>query len=342
VRRHVSAEVLALHREGAVGPRKAGRITAHLALCKICSGLDADLGAVQSLLAATQLPPMPEVYAERIQLAISNEAAVRVVSSQALASTPEAAEVIVTASGSVVDPAAGGESAHTPGRPDLPERRHRRSRRFRMPNWSSPLVLRGLAAAGAVVIVAGAGVLFIRGHGTTGSNSGSGGAAASAPQRSVHRAVPGPNSASGTNAGYSAKNGPVTMNYRLNGKVASARALTSGHDYTRQNMAPLVRKDIASAPEFGKRASAGTNQRTASPRALFGGIRVFKLMGCLTRLATGRTILVADVARYLGRPATIVVLRSSGSTHELNVVVVRFSCSLASPDIITQVTIPPG
>jgi hypothetical protein len=342
VRRHVSAEVLALHREGAVSPRKAGRITAHLAICKICSGLDADLGAVQSLLAATQLPPMPEVYAERIQLAISNEATVRVVSSQALAAKPEAAEATVTSAGSAVDPAAGGESAHTPGRLDLPERRHRKSRRFPMPNFSSPLVLRGLAAAGAVVIVAGAGVLFIRGHGTTGSNSGSGGAAVSAPRRTVQHAVPGPANASGTNAGYSAKNGPVAMNYRLNGKLATARALTSGHDYTRQNMVSLVHKDLASAPGFGKNTSAGTYQRTAPPRALFGGIRVFKLIGCLTRLATGGTILVADVARYLGRPATIVVLRSSGSTHQLNVVVVRFSCSLASPDIITQVTIPPG
>jgi hypothetical protein len=132
------------------------------------------------------------------------------------------------------------------------------------------------------------------------------------------------------------------MNYRLNGKVATARALATGHDYTRRNMAPLVRKDIASAPEFGKNASAGTNQRTPAPGATFGGIKVFKLVGCLTGLASGRTILVADVARYLGRPATIVVLRSSGSTHQLNVVVVRFSCSLASPDIITQVTIPPG
>ncbi len=74
-----------------------------------------------------------------------------------------------------------GGPAHTPGRPDLPERgrggRGRRgtSRRFRMPNWSSPLLLRGLAAAGAVVIIAGAGLLFTQGHNNSGSNAGSAG-----------------------------------------------------------------------------------------------------------------------------------------------------------------------
>jgi hypothetical protein len=64
-------------------------------------------------------------------------------------------------------------------------------------------------------------------------------------------------------------------------------------------------------------------------------------MGCLTRLAAGRSILVADVARYLGQPATIVVMKAVNA-HQLNVAVVRLTCSLASPEIIAQVTIPAG
>jgi hypothetical protein len=132
------------------------------------------------------------------------------------------------------------------------------------------------------------------------------------------------------------------MNYRLNGRIATARALTSHHNYTKQNMIPLVRKDVASTTVLGKSATPGTYARPASPGALFGGIKVLQLVGCLTRLAAGRSILVADVARYLGQPATIVVMRSSASAHELNVAVVRLTCSRASPEIIAQVTIPAG
>ena len=77
MRRHVSAEILALHREGAVSPRKAERITAHLSVCAVCTEVNYDLGTVTTVLAATQLAPMPESLAARIQLAIAQEAAMR-------------------------------------------------------------------------------------------------------------------------------------------------------------------------------------------------------------------------------------------------------------------------
>jgi hypothetical protein len=362
VRRHVSAEILALHREGAVNPRKAGRITAHLRVCELCAGVNADLGAITTLLTSTQLPPMPEVYIERIQLAIANEATLRTATITAAVIAPGAADAVGTDTSGVVDGGAGedgvagvstgasggaghevgngsDESAHIPGRPDLPGRRRGRSRRLRRPNWSSPLLLRGLAAAGAVVIIAGAGALFIRGH-TTGGASGSGSGSAGAPLRNAPHAAGRNRSTNGSGAGYSTVK-PVSMNYRLNGRVVTTRALTTGHDYTRRNMIPLVHKDVASTAGFGQKAPA-PYPKLASPRALFGGIKVFKLIGCLTRLAAGRSIVVADVARYLGQPATIVVMRSSASAHHLNVAVVRVTCSRASPEIIAQVTIPAG
>ncbi|HEX2321060.1 MAG TPA: hypothetical protein VHJ18_18930 [Streptosporangiaceae bacterium] len=363
--RHVSAEVLALHREGAVNPRKAGRITAHLRVCEICAGVDADLGVVTSLLISTQLRPMPQVYVERVQLAIANEAALRTATSTAAVIAPGTAEAVGTdATGVVaggpgevgvpgVGAGAGGgagqgigdggdEAAHIPGRPELPERRRSRSRRLRMPNWSSPLLLRGLAAAGAVVIVAGAGALFIRGHTSSGSN-GTASSGAGAPAKRVHQGESGPRPSAASGSGtYSGVNRPVSMNYRLNGRVATARALTTRHNYTRRNMKKLVQKDVASTTIIGKKATPGTYAQLASPGALLGGIKVLKLMGCLTRLAAGRSILVADVAKYLGQPATIVVMRSSASAHELNVAVVRLTCSRASPEIIAQVTIPTG
>jgi hypothetical protein len=360
VRRHVSAEILALYQEGAVNPRKAGRITAHLRVCEVCAGVEADLVAVTSLLTSTQLPPMPQVYVEQIQLAIATEAGLRIATSTAAVIAPGAAGAVaadpaadpaVNAEDGVAgaSPGAGGgagygagdggdESAHIPGRPDLPGRRSERSRRLRMPNWSSPLLLRGLAAAGAVVIVAGAGALFIRGH-----SSVSGGAAGStsAPLKRAQHGESRPSATNGSGASYSGVNRPVSMNYRLNGRVATARALSSDLNYTRHNMKRLVHKDVSSATVIGKDATPGAYPRPAARGAVFGGIKVLKLMGCLTRLAAGRSILVADVARYLGQPATIVVMRAVNA-HQLNVAVVRLTCSLASPEIIAQVTIPAG
>ena len=137
-------------------------------------------------------------------------------------------------------------------------------------------------------------------------------------------------------------NSPVNLHYRLRGRIADARALLSGHDYNMRNMAPLIHKEVASTTEFGKGATPGASQPATPAGATFGGVRIPTLTGCLTRLAAGRAILIADVARYLGRPATIVVLRTSANAHELNVVVVRLTCSAANPEIIAQVTIPVG
>jgi hypothetical protein len=376
VKRHVSAEVLALHREGEVSPRRAERITAHLSVCAVCTEVNDDLGTVTTVLVATQLAPMPESIADRIQLAIAQEAAIRAATVTA-AVTAAAADASGTAVSSVAGAGVSGagvsgagasdvfgeaglagsgtgsgggagreagsdtdKSGHVSGRPDLPERRGGRSRRFRMPNWSSPLLLRGLAAAGGVVIIAGAGLLFAHGQsGSNGSSSGSGGAghAASrplAPNRSIR--------ANGTGAGYSGVNSPVNLHYRLKGRIADARALASGHDYSMRNMGPLIHKEVASTTEIGKGATPGPGQLATPARATFGGVRILTLTACLTRLAAGRAILIADVARYLGQPATIVVLRPSAKAHELNVVVVRLTCSAASPEIIAQVTIPAG
>lgn len=360
MRRHVSAEILALHREGAVSPRKAERITAHLSVCAVCTEVNYDLGTVTTVLAATQLAPMPESLAARIQLAIAQEAAMRAATVTAAVTAVGAAADFsgvsdqagfagaATGSGGGAGREAGRdtagrdtpESGQVPGRPDLPERRRDRSRRFRMPNWSSPLVLRGLAAAGAVVIIAGAGLLLAQGQSSqNGSSSGSGSAGHRAarplaPNRSVQ--------ASGTGAGYSGVNSPVNLHYRLSGRIADARALTSGHDYNMRNMAPLIHKEVASTAELGKAATPGASQRPASAQGTFGGVRILTLTGCLTRLAAGRAILIADVARYLGQPATIVVLRPSANAHKLAIVVVRLTCSASSSEIIAQVTIPAG
>jgi hypothetical protein len=207
-----------------------------------------------------------------------------------------------------------------------------------MPDWSSPLVLRGLAAAGTVVVIAGAGLLFVNGQTSkqSSANSGSSGAASGPRHPAPSAGVTGAGLSHGR---YSALNGPVSLNYRLKGKIATARALTSHHNFTKRNLAPLVHKDVASTTSFEK-GVAGSS-RPASP-ATFGGIRVPTLIGCLTKIAAGRSVLVADIARYLGRPATIVVLRPSAGSQVLDVMVVGLTCSSAAPDIIAELTVPAG
>ncbi len=206
-----------------------------------------------------------------------------------------------------------------------------------MPEWSSPLLLRGMAAAGAVVIIAGAGLLFTQGHNSASNNAGSGSAGREAAPAQQRPSVAG----RGTNAGYSS-GGPVSLSYRLKGKIATARALATNQNYTKRNLTPLVHKDVSSAAAFGKGVTPGPTQRSSAPKAVFGGIRVPLLVACLTRLAEGGTVVVADVARYLGRPATIVVLKSPNDAHVLDVVVVGLACSLANPNIIAELTVPAG
>lgn len=357
MRRHVSAEVIALLREGEVSARKAGRITAHLSACADCAGIDSDLAAVPGMLAAVQLPPMPDTITERLQLAIASEATARTAASTVSGAVPavsltDAGASSLAATGAEIDSGADAgagagagagtdaeEPGLTPGRPDLPERARGRSWRFRMPDWSSPLVLRGLAAAGAVVVIAGAGLLFVQGQTgqqSSANGSGSGGAAAGPRNPAPSAGVTGPRLSHGR---YSALNGPMSLNYRLKGKIATARALTSHHNYTKLNLAPLVHKDVASAASIQKTVPSAS--RPASP-ATFGGIRVPTLIGCLTKIAAGRSVLVADIARYLGRPATIVVLRPSADSQVLDVEVVGLTCSSAAPDIIAELTVPAG
>ncbi len=207
MRRHVRADVLALYREGAVSVRRAAGIESHLSGCALCTDIARDLDAVSDMLTVAPLPPMPDVLVVRIQAAIASESALRAAtnpgySTRSLASDATAvsgADPSVTGGG--VAGAAGGVGAggagdggsaeegtagreYIPGRPDLPERAGRGARRFRMPRLSSPLLLRTLAATGAVVIVAGGGFLLASGQTASETSAGSGtsGAGGGTPQ----------------------------------------------------------------------------------------------------------------------------------------------------------------
>src|SRR5271170_1819265 len=131
MRPHVSAETMAKYRQGDLNQRRTSHISTHLAGCDRCSALSQDLGGVTTLLASAKPPPMPDDLTARITGAIAAESARR-------AAAPGAAEV----------PAA----AH-----------HRAPTRPRLPRITPKLALSGLAAAAALVIVAG-GLYEVVGH----------------------------------------------------------------------------------------------------------------------------------------------------------------------------------
>lgn len=357
-------EILALYREGAVSAVEAARIDAHLAGCARCSGMGAALTSLASTLAATQLPPMPEAFSIRIQMAITGESAARAAAGPApAASAPAGGFHASSGAGPVAagagkgDASAAGDgnglgaagagsgtpetgSARVPGRPDLPERRRSRWRRLRMPDWSSPLLLRGLAAAAAVVVIAGAGILLANARSAS-QNSGAAGMSGSGQRAPAAR----PSVAGGTGSHLSNganASGPMMVSYRMKGRIATAVAVMSDANFTERSLPGMVRKQVASVAGFG--AGAGfatpTNQRKSPRNFRIGGVSIPTLEGCLSAMANGRQVLLADVARFLGRPATIIVMKSPTTANVLDVAIVGLGCSSSSLDVIRMLTIP--
>ena len=338
MRRHVSAEVLARYQEDDLGARRAARVAAHLSGCEQCARTGSDLTAVSGLLAGMEQPAMPAAVAERLSLAIASESAARSAGAPGYAARP------ARAPGTAPQGAAGGSAGprdRIPGRPDLPER-PKPGRvawlRLRWPGLSSPVLLRGTAAIAAVVVLAGAGFLLARGAvGPQSSNTSGGSASAPSASRSgEHRAAKQQQPAGLT--------GASRLHYRLHGKIVTATALASHMNFTRDGLARQVHQAMASHVTFGgfsPRATPGPQSGKSSGPPLLGGLRIGALNGCLNRVSAGRRVVLAEVARFLGRPATIIVLRSL-TANVLDVAVVGLACSASAPDFVLRTTVPAG
>jgi hypothetical protein len=200
-----------------------------------------------------------------------------------------------------------------------------------MPVWSSPLVLRGLAAAGAVVLVAGAGYLLANnGQSTSSGQSGGTAAAPSTHRQPVHPGLqPQP-------ANLPAGSG---VRYDQNNVATTTTVVASRFDYTPANLGPEVRREVASTASVAVGSATPTHQALQGT-AQFGGIRVSTLEGCLTRISASRKVLLADVARYLGTPATIIVLKPRPTGDAFTVVVVGVGCSASNGATITRTEVP--
>jgi hypothetical protein len=231
VRGHVDAETLAAFREELLSRRKAARVSAHLAACSRCAGLDAQLAEVSALLTRSTTPPMPDALTARIEAAIAAEATAR-------AATAADGAVAADAAGAGTGPHDG--AARPSRRPDGPRR--------------SRLALRVAAVTAAVVVVAGGGygvARLLSGSPSPETAAGSGApaakSAASAPRMSAGLSGPGSKAEAG-------------------GSARAARIVRSGTDYQPDQLKTQVSAALA---QFGESTAlpAPSSSRANRPTA---------------------------------------------------------------------------
>jgi len=199
-----------------------------------------------------------------------------------------------------------------------------------MPWLSSPLVLRTLAAAGAAVILAGGGYLLASGSGSPISATSGRPAGAKVPLERP--------------ASSGALEPLFGLPYTQNGTVHTVSAIHSNINFEPATLGRQVRSDIvsrdmrtqASLPIHSTAAPAATS----APRKQFAGLSVLTLEGCVSLVAAGREVVLVDVARYEGDPATVIVTEKSPAGRTLFVSVVGLACSALHSDVITSVTVP--
>jgi hypothetical protein len=302
VKRHVSADELADLAAGALKPRKAGKISGHIAICVQCTHVSEQLVDVSVLLASVQFPPMPERLSVRIEAALATE------SVQRLSSQP----------------------ATEAGRRDLPVRgRGSQGSRtgWRMPGLSGP-ASRLVAAAGALVII-GFGSYEVATHagGSPSSSSSSGGSEPAAlPQ--AGRVTFGPN-VSYQHDGTTKVLKTVHTNTNFLRATLGQQAVEALGQARLSGAVPGERANNSPAPSASA-AKATDGIAKSSPDA--------QLTGCVDRIAAGKAVLLVERAKFEGQPATIIVIASvTPGTGE--VWVVSPSCSASDTNVLDHLTV---
>ena len=333
--RHVGAETLARYREWDLSSRKSARIRAHLPGCARCTALDEDLAGVTALLASAPAPAMPDQVTARIQAALRAEAAREVPVSagrQPGRSRQGGERGKRRQSRQHGEPGKRRQSRHAAGRDGTVQ--DGTVRRLRLPELQSRLAVRVLGAAAAVAVVSGGiyGVIQLAAGGVPAATSGAAGSMAG-PLRHAAAQPAGP-----------------SLKYNKAGRAAGFTPVSTGTDFQQHQLASQVSGVLRrSAPQLPTASGPAANALpSSSPGELSGqrstgaeffhGIAVSALQGCVTRIAAGGKVLLVDVARYQGRPATVIVVaRGPGDRR---IFVVGPACSSSDGDVIAQASLP--
>jgi hypothetical protein len=303
--RHVSDETLARYSGDDLNPRKAGKIASHLGDCPSCEQRLSQLEAVPNMLASVQFSGIPDHLSSRIQLALASESSAR----------------------------AASEPGTEAGRRDLPSRARPPRRGGWLPRLTSPVGLRVAAATGAAVVLAGGGY-EIAAH--TGSGAGTSSEQINTPE-------------SGAAAGHasSLRFGPAVA-YRQSGHTHSIKSVQSATNFraatlVRQVQATLAAQRVTNSgreiQEPNSEQQLGSTSAASPSPGPTGTSSLTKLRGCVDRIAAGRSVLLVDIAKYEGRPATIIVVQPPSSS-KAQVYAVGAGCASGASDILASQVLP--
>lgn len=335
---HPSVELLARYAGGDLGGWRAGRVRAHLGGCPDCTAALANLSRVSEVLAAARPPAIPAAVASRLDAALAAAVAER--AAGAAGASPSAAREHAPAA-----------SAEIPGRPDLPERAGRRGRPSRPAgrgNWrASPLVLRGLAAAGAVVVIAGGGLVLSRlslPSSSSSSSTATSGSAMSSPSGPSDHAKVGaasaPRAAAPPQPSPALEPAVLQLPYSRSGVPSTTTVVVTAQNLDAATLAAGVRHTLAALPRGGTGNKAGGTLAQNFDAGTVGGFTATALQGCVSWVSAGAEVRLVELARYRGVPVAIIVSASSPSASTLQVIVVGTGCSAGNSDVIARSVIP--
>jgi len=141
--------------------------------------------------------------------------------------------------------------------------------------------------------------------------------------------------------------GPA-LRYQHDGREGSITPISTGTNFTAAGLgsqvAAEVRKYGAGFTKTGPNAQSPAHSGAASPAAVpgeqlgtFADVPVASLRGCVSRIAAGSLVLLVDVARYRGAPATVIVTEA-GETGSMQIWVVGSGCSASRSDVLQHAT----
>jgi hypothetical protein len=299
--RHASTEELARLNVGDLRRRKSVKIAAHVAGCVRCTRIRSELTEVPAMLAATPYPPPPDTVYVRI------ESALRIEVSERLSAAPSTEA----------------------GRRELPSRTRRQRASAGREGWHLPglsiSATRLVAAAGTVMILGGGGYLLATELPSGAGSSSSSSAAVPAPAQPM---TLGPDVTYG-NPGSQHTVETVSSSTNFEPAQLRSQALGAYREAQLKGAAGTQSSSGASAPT--NLAPAHGNAAAGAGAAGSGS----QLAGCIAAVAPGRIVLLLDLAKYQGKPATVIVFASS-STSQAEVVVTANSCSAKSPDVVAR------
>jgi len=318
---HLTADTVADHLEGLLGPGEAAEAARHLASCPECEALREDLGRLRATLASEAAPPMPASVAARIDLALAEAA-------------ETAAAARLSAGGR--SPSGREQSAERLERPGAGESTggRRASHLPRRRRWLP--ALGGALATIAIVLGTLAVLPRLNGSHDDGAETATAGRGATSPSAAsgaeAQGLSPGPASGSDSAAGA---DGVVRS-----GRVYTAYTLSAG---VREL---LAEQDAARAPASGSQDQYAAGSAPSSTPLLGLNDRLAQLSSqptlaaCIQSLVKRDTApIVVDLATYGGKPAAIIVLPDPADSTNADVYVVAPDCGRQGSTPIATTTV---